>query len=310
VTGADRAAWLHNLTTNEVKNLQAGEGNYAYALNVKGRILFDLNVVAGADAIWVDLDRRYLDAARKHFEKYTIMEDVAITDRTDEVGRIGVVGPEVSGALTEIGMWPVSAMSSLGTATVTWSGSALTLVRHDFCGVLGVEIVAEPSVAVALWNFLTSAERPTPATAVGRDAVNVHRIEAGIPWAPHEINDEVLPAETSQLERAVSFHKGCYLGQEVVERMRSRGVVARKLCGVVIEGETLPEPGSELRDESGQTVGGLTSVCRSIALDAPIALAYVRTGSHAPGTRLAVHSGETSLAAVTSVLPFAAVSGP
>ncbi len=307
ITGVDRATWLHNLTTNQVKELQLGEGNYAFALNVQGRILFDLNLLVRGDSIWVDLDRKFLDSARKHFERYTITEEVTVTDRTDEVGRIGVVGPKASALLEEIGVSQVNAMPALGTSSVTWSGSELTLVRNDFCGPCGVEIIAEPQTAVALWRYLTSSQREVPAVPVGRDATDMHRIEWGIPWPPNEINDEVLPAETGQLERAVSFQKGCYLGQEVVERMRSRGVVARKLCGVVVEGECIPEPGSELCVESDRVVGVLTSACRSIAAGAVVGLAYVKSGSETPGTRLTVKSGGSVLPVTTSGLPFAPV---
>lgn len=309
VTGTDRATWLHNLTTNEVKNLQPGEGNYAFALNVKGRILFDLNIAIRDDAIWVDLDRRMLESALKHFEKYTIIEDVTVTDRTNEVGRFAVVGPKAPDLFAEIGASPINPMPSLGTQTVSWSGSELTLMRHDLCGAPGVEVMAGPQVAVALWSFLTSAERTSPAVPAGRDAVNVHRIEAGIPWLPYEINDEVLPAETCQLERAVSYHKGCYLGQEVVERMRSRGVVARNLCGVVIEADVVPEPGLELHNDAGQAVGTLASACRSFSAESVVGLGYLKTGSDTPGTRLTVVSGDTTLPAVTSALPFARSSG-
>jgi len=303
ITGADRATWLHNLTTNQVKNLGPGEGNYAFALNVQGRILFDLNMLVRDDAIWVDLDRAFLDVARKHFDKYTITEDVTVTNRTDEVGRFGVVGPAASALLAGIGAGPVEAMASLGTSTVDWSDVRLTIVRHDFCGLLGVEVIADAPVAVALWNHLCSSDQAPAATPVGRDAVDVRRIESGIPWPPHEINDDVLPAETGQFERAVNFQKGCYLGQEVVERMRSRGVVARRLCGVTVDADTQPEPGSELTNEAGQVVGKLTSVCRSAGVGGVVGLAYVRTGSDAPGTRLTLTSGGSTVPATTTGFP-------
>ena len=196
-------------------------------------------------------------------------------------------------------------MPSLGTRVLPWSGGELTLIRHDFSGMLGVEVIAEPELAQALWEFLTAPERHTPAALAGSDALNICRIESGIPWVPHEINDGVLPAETGQLERAVSYQKGCYLGQEVVERMRSRGGLARKLCGLVLTGDTIPECGSAIADADGAVVGSTASACPSPATRAVIALAYVKTATAKPGTRVSVAVNGTRIAGTVSDLPFA-----
>lgn len=309
ITGADRASWLHNLTTNEVKNLGTGEGNYAFVLNLKGRILFDINIFVRPDSIFLDLDRRSLEGARQHFDRYTITEDVVIADRSDSTGRFVVVGPKASALLGEMGVTQLSAMPSLGTMSLSWSGSDVVIVRNDFCGAFGVELIAEPAVATALWTFLTSKDRSASAVVVGRDAVDVCRIESGIPWPPHEINDDILPAETGQLARGVSYQKGCYLGQEVVERMRSRGVVARTLCGLVVSGAVVPEPGSELVDAGDKVVGRITSACRSVAKDAVIALAYLKSAAGAPGTSLSINLAGERIDVDVVELPFVTTFG-
>jgi len=305
VTGADRAPWLHNLTTNEVKKLTPGEGNYAFALNVQGRILFDLSMLVREAAIWVDLDCRFAEFARKHFDKYTITEDVQLTDRSDELARIGVTGPKTPELLKRIGLSQVPAMPDLGTTELDWTGRKVTAVRHDFCGPMGVELLAPGEVGTALWDCLLDAEGGCAARAAGEEAVDLHRIEAGIPAPPWEIHDEVLPAETRQLERAVSYQKGCYLGQEVVERMRSRGVVARGLCGIKVSGDVEPAPGAPVQDESGQPIGTLGSVCRSPAVGSVIALAYVKTGRDTPGTACKIVGKQGAIAATITKLPFA-----
>ena len=92
IEGADRAEWLHNLTSNQVKMLSPGEGNYAFVLNVQGRILFDINLFIRPNSIWIDLDRRFVETAKKHFSKYTITERVTLTDRTAEFSRLGLIG--------------------------------------------------------------------------------------------------------------------------------------------------------------------------------------------------------------------------
>lgn len=304
VTGADRAPWLHNLTTNEVKKLSPGDGNYAFALNVQGRILFDLNIFVREAAICVDLDHRFAELARKHFDKYTITEDVQLTDRTEELARIGVTGPKTPELLKRIGLSQVSAMPDLGTTDLDWTGRKVTALRHDFCGLLGVELLAPSEAGAALWECLMSSEGGLAPRAAGELAVDLHRIEAGIPAPPWELHDEVLPAETRQLERAVSYQKGCYLGQEVVERMRSRGVVARGLCGIKVSGDVAPNPGASVQDETGQSTGTLGSVCRSPAVGGLIALAYVKTGKGAPGAACTIAGEQGAIAATIAKLPF------
>lgn len=304
VTGADRAAWLHNLTTNEVKKLTPGEGNYAFALNVQGRILFDLSMLVREAAIWIDLDRRFAELARKHFDKYTITEDVQLTDRSDEFARIGVTGPKTPELLKRIGLSQVSAMPDLGTTDLDWTGKKVTAARHDFCGQVGVELLAPSEAGAALWDCLQNSEGGIAVRAAGEEAVDMVRIEAGIPAPPWEIHDEVLPAETRQLERAVSYQKGCYLGQEVVERMRSRGVVARGLCGIKVSGDLAPSPGATVQDETGQAIGTLGSVSRSPAVGGLIALAYVKTGKDAPGAACSIADEQGAIAATMAKLPF------
>ena len=162
--------------------------------------------------------------------------------------------------------------------------------------------------AVAFWQEYTDRKRSTPITPVGGDAIEIHRIEAGIPRSGFEIADEYLPAETKQLERAVSVNKGCYLGQEVVERMRSREVVARQLCGLLIEGETVPPIGAGLTSADEKLVGTLTSVCRSIAGECVIGLGYVKTALSIEGTQLhVIHKEQTAVAVVTE-LPITALN--
>jgi folate-binding protein YgfZ len=174
-------------------------------------------------------------------------------------------------------------------------------------------------LAVDFWRTHVDSGKAVP---VGDEAVQVRRIEAGIPWPGHEITDEYLPAETRQLDRAVNFQKGCYLGQEVVERMRSRHVVARQLVGLRMEGSTWPtsEPGaqatgpsipdlkSQILDPDGKPTGQVTSACHSPTLGCPIALAYVRTAHSTPGTQLTLAGdGPTRIPAVVTDLPFAPV---
>ncbi len=301
VTGADSVTWLHNLTTNHVKTLSHLDGNYAFAVSVQGRILFDLNILVRPDAIWIDLDRRFLERATQHFDKYIVMEDVTVEDRSDRFVRLAVIGDRAMSVLADLGASNVKAMSQLAQTDLMCQGVSVVAARHDFCGPYSVELFAAPDQAASVKGALVDG---SGADVVGEEVVQIRRIEAGIPWPGYEITDEYLPAETLQLERAVSFNKGCYLGQEVVERMRSRDVVARQMVGLRFEGDRPPTKGAELATPDGQTVGQITSSCVSLAMGCPIGLGYVKTGSHEVGQGLSAQCGGVGVEAVVTSLPF------
>jgi folate-binding protein YgfZ len=304
VTGKDRVAWVHNLTTNQVRNLSCNEGNYAFVLNVQGRILFDLNVVVRAESIWLDLDRRFLQIALSHFKKYIIMEDVHLTDRSGDFVRAAFAGERAKKLLAELGAGHAAAMPAVSTTTITHGRSRIDVMRNDFCGVFAADLFLPHSVGSAFTAEVKGSDHPMPAIEVDDEVVQVRRIEAGIPWPGAEITDDVLAAETRQLERAVSFQKGCYLGQEIVERMRARKVVAKMLSGLKVSGEVVPPPGAEVIADTGAVVGKITSACHSVALNKPIALAYMKTASATPGAGLQVRWGELSAPVVVAPLPF------
>ena len=304
VTGSDRASWLHNLTTNHVKTLRRGEGNYAFATNVQGRILFDLNILVREDSIWVDLHRQFLRVAKPHFEKYIITDDVCVVDRSDEFVRLGLVGKRATAVLADLAVPQAAAMPSLGMTEMLLDGTNIVLVRHDFCGPFGVELYVPSEAAPRVWGTLTESSCANVAKPAGYDAVQVHRIESGIPWPGHEITDGVLPAESNQLERAVSFNKGCYLGQEVVERMRSREAVARRLVGLQFDGDAVVPPGAALLTVDGKKAGNVTSACRSMAKACIIGLGYVKTAHTQIGHLLRVTWDDSGVEAAVAKLPF------
>ncbi len=304
ISGVDRGSWLHNFTTNFVKTLGSNEGTYAFALNVQGRILFDLNVLIRSESIWIDLDRRFVTTALQHFDKYTITEDVTTRDRSDDFVRLAVVGPDAMELLSTLGAPHVGTLPALGATEIAWGDAAMTLVRHDFCGPLSGELFVPVPMAVKVWQKLTDPSLGFGAVPAGDDAVQMHRIEAGIPWPGREITDEYLPAETGQLERAVSFVKGCYLGQEVVERMRTRDVVARRLIGLQMDGEVIPPGGADILGPGDKVIGSVTSACRSPLKRAVIGMGYVKTASSDEGTSLRVSWDGQSAEAAVVPLPF------
>lgn len=304
VKGRDRAAWLHNLTTNEVKNLPPGEGNHAYALNVKGRILFELNLIIRTDSIWLDLDRDALPQAMSHLDRYIITEDVSLADRSDAFVRMGMSGERVKAVLHEWGAGHAAAMPWCGAVDAAWNDSSFVIMRTDFAGPFGVELFVSAPQAVRTWERLTDRSGAARAQPAGHEAVQIRRIEAGLPWPGREIDEECLPAELGRFERSVSYTKGCYLGQEVVERMRTRDVVARRLVGLMGTADFVPQAGAPLHDQQGAPVGKVTSVCQSLLLRHPIALGFVKTASASAGTVLHGRAENGEWPAIVVDLPF------
>jgi len=285
--GRDRAPWLHNLTTNAVKTLAPGQGNYAFAINLKGRILFDLDVLALADAFWLDLDARLVAKALAHFDKYTIAEDVHCRDCTADFTRIALCGPAAVEIADALGAANVASMPQLSSLPVPLCGRHRLLVRHDFAGIFGAELYIDTADAAQCRTRLLEIGQPVGLRPAGWQALDTLRIESGLPRYGQDITEDTLPAETGQSARAVSYTKGCYLGQEVVERMRSRGAVANQLVGLRLTARLAAPPAipSPLTS-AGAEVGRLTSICHSPALNSWIGLATVRSSHAAPGTRL------------------------
>jgi folate-binding protein YgfZ len=292
VTGRDRARWLENLTTNRVAELSVGQTQYMFACNVKGRIVFDLLAMVGEDSILLDVDRRWVDTAMRHLNKYVVTEDVVLADRSDAFHRLALVGAGWEGLVnnepTEL---------TFGPSRV--AGREMIVLAHRFAGMSAAEIFPPAADVAGVWSSLCGdGARP-----VGLAVVQVRRIEAGIPWPVQDIDDQVLPGETGQLKRAISFDKGCYLGQEVVERMRAHGSLARKLVGVrATDGQSFPSGSTLVLDD--ETLGRVTSSCLSPAADAHIGLGYVRTAHATPGTELVARWDDGQSQVCVAALPF------
>ncbi|HKQ49368.1 MAG TPA: glycine cleavage T C-terminal barrel domain-containing protein [Phycisphaerae bacterium] len=287
VRGKDRATWLNNLVTNVVKTLQPGEGNYAFATSVKGRAVFDMNILILDDRLWLDVDRRQIETATKHLERYVITEDVQLADVSSTVERHAVMGPRAGDAGGRLGLGNFSPMSQLQHVAGRIGASEARFVRHDFAGVPAFEIIVCGEDRAAARAALDALAGELHLATLSAATVQILRMEAGIPASVDDIDEEVVPPETGQVERGISYHKGCYLGQEVIERMRSHGILARKLAGLRVSGEAIIERGAEILSNS-TVVGRVTSSCFSEAMGAVLCLGYVKSALAKVGTPVRV----------------------
>ena len=258
VTGEDRARLLHAMTTNNVQALTPGDWCYAYFLSTQGRILGDANILCLPDALLLDTEPESVKKIFDHLEQYIIADDVTLEDQTGMLAMFAVEGPEAIAL--------VDAFAPVFPISLTGAG--------------GFVIIAPVEEKARIEQKLKAAA--VPAATPG--AFRIVRIERGKPRYGEDLTERFLSQEANQAH-ALSFTKGCYLGQEIVERVRSRGQVHRLLMQLRIESTEVPAPGTKVI-EGTASVAEITSAGFSPALGEVVALGYVRTDKARPGAEM------------------------
>jgi folate-binding protein YgfZ len=273
-TGEDRARLLHAMTTNQVETLRPGEGCYAFFLSAQGRILADANLLCFEDHFLLDTEPETRTKVYEHLDRYIIADDVTLEDQTDRIVTLAIEGPKAGDAMAKLGApQPVAPYSS-----AAWSYG--TIARLDTIGRGGYFLMIPVEEKPAIASLLTKAGIPA---ATAEDA-RIVRIESGRPRYGEEITERYLVQETDQL-RAVNFSKGCYLGQEIVERVRSRAQIHRVLRRLELDTSEPPAAGTKLKSGDAEAAE-IASAVFSPALGRMVALAYVRTQFAEPGTNV------------------------
>ena len=295
VTGEDRTRWLNGMVTNNIRDLAIGHGVYAFQLNPQGHILGDLYAYNRGDFLTLDTGQPQVKTLISTFDHYIIMDDVQVKDASQELAAIGVVGPNSIETL-RAAKFDVPELEPLQLADLDWNGSTVTLVRTDMPGVPEYELWYSPANSPQIHGALIKAG----AKPVRAAALELLRVAQGVPRYGQDIRERDLPQETGQ-QRALHFSKGCYIGQEIVERIRSRGSVHRAFVGFGIDGP-LPAPGTRIQAD-GKEVGEITSVVEipTESTKRAVALGYIRRDFAAPGTIVQAGSARLSIES----LPFA-----
>lgn len=272
VTGSDRVRWLNGMVTNSVQELTPGKGAYNFFLNAQGRIQGDGYIFASPDAILIETTRQQIATLIPYLDHYIIMDDVELTDITATRHGITLIGPQASALLAKLGL-ATDQLAELESTTLPWSMTTITVIHTYSPLVPRFELWADTSAdAKTLLQTLQGAGAISSETA----ALEALRIIEGTPLYGVDIRDRDLPQETNQT-RALHFAKGCYLGQEIVERIRSRGNVHRTFAAFRLEG-SIPASGTSL-ESNGKAIGELTSVVSlTDKQDQPVnlALGYAR----------------------------------
>ncbi len=289
LTGRDRVKYMHAITSNNIQALADGSGVLALLLTPQGRILAELEIYALPEKLLVLSHASQRERTVTTLKKYIIGSQVKIDDLTDQMGSLSLEGPRAATVIDEITGLKLADLAEMSIREITVDGSPCYILRRSHFGQSGAELIASRDALPALWQKLLASSRAHGGEPIGMAALNTLRLEAGIPWFPADFNDAMIPHEAALEDTHISFNKGCYTGQEIVERVRSRGHVNRKRVSLQFSTAQPPAPGTKLR--AGETeVGFVTSAAFSPAAGAAIGMAYVRREHLAPGTTVELDS--------------------
>jgi folate-binding protein YgfZ len=291
LTGKDRAAFLHNFCTNDIKPMAVEQGCEAFLCNAKGKILTHVRVFALPNALWLDAAPGQGEKIVNHLSRYIITEDVEVFDRTAAyLQHLQTEDPEdVPNTFSQ---------NRLSVCVLEVAGATLQIRRCDLFNATCMHYLAP----VVGGDPALKAAREARRAFASRGCYEILRIEACMPEYGQDIDESNYPQEVGRDSQTISFTKGCYLGQEPIVMIRDRGQVSRLLVGLKLLGDEPAPPGTPLHHE-GKEIGRITSSCWSPLMQGPIALGYVRRGLHEPGSKVQV--GAAGGEAIVTRLPFA-----
>jgi tRNA-modifying protein YgfZ len=302
VSGADRASYLQGLLTNDIAELKPGIGCYAAYLTAQGRMIADLFLYELGDVMLMTLHRDVKDAVLARLDQFVFSEDVQLGDVTGTFAQIGVVGPEsaavVSRLVTGASADALTSRGEHGNVRAEFAGTPAIVTRTSDVGEAGFDVF----VAADQRDAFMGALRQASIEELSASDAETIRIEGGVPLFHRDMDEETIPLEAGIESRAISFTKGCYVGQEVIIRVlhRGHGRIARKLVGLRIDGSAVPAPDAVVR-AGDKDIGHVTSATWSPRVNQPIALAYVHRDFVEPGAIVSVNSRVATVSSVPFV---------
>jgi folate-binding protein YgfZ len=290
LSGRDRVPYLHAITSNNIKALREQTGMLALLLNPQGHILAELEVYALAERLLVLSHASVQERTVATLKKYILGSQVQLEDLTRQMGSFAIEGPRAATIVASASGSATGGLSELALIEVTIAGVPCRLIKHSHFGGDGIELIALREHLAILWNHLRTSIHAQGGLPIGMKALNALRLEAGIPWFPSDFNDSVIPHEAVLENTHISFSKGCYTGQEIVERVRSRGHVNRKRVRLNFSTPEPPPPGTKFR-VGGAEVGYVTSSSPPPTAGKAIGMGYLRREHNAAGSVVEFEGG-------------------
>jgi len=294
-TGPDRVRYLNAILTNDIKGLKENHANLSLFLNPQGHIQAEIETHALADKLFCISYAMIRERLIPAMDKYIIMDDVTLEDRTAECAALALEGPKTATAVAELTGVDLNAMEELESRLVSVNGMEARLVRRTPAREPSAEFLGHAKDSVALWNALYEAAKNHGGGPAGYTALNSVRLEQGIPWFGYDFGEKQIPHEAGLQNSHISYTKGCYTGQEIVERVRSRGQVNRVRVTLRFQ-DGAPPANAPLLSE-GKEVGHVTRVGFSPVLNANIGMGYLRREKANEGSALETTTGAATVIA-------------
>ncbi len=299
-TGPDRTRYLNAILTNNIKDLHENHGVISLFLNPQGHILAEIETYALPDKLFCVSYAVVRESLTPALDKYIIMDDVTLTDRTDDFATLALEGPKAALIAQELTGIDITDLAELETRLVSVERFPCRLGKRSPGGSASAEFLVDRGHAEALWTFLLGAARKHGGGPAGYTALSSYRLELGAPWFTYDFGEKQIPHEASLQDSHISYTKGCYTGQEIVERVRSRGQVNRVRATLKYDAPHPPTPGTPLLSD-GKEAGFTTRSGFSPLLNTPIGMAYLRREKSTPGSIVALPDGTRATVVSTPI---------
>jgi aminomethyltransferase len=293
-TGPDRVRYLNAILTNNIKDLPPAHGNVSLLLNPQGRILAEIETCALPESLFCVSYAMVRERLIETIEKFIIMDDVTLTDDTQRFGTLALEGPAAAAIVSALTGVDLHSMAELAGQNALAGTIPCTIVRRSPGKLAGAEFLMERTHLAALWRTLQEKAKAAAGGPIGYTALSALRLEQGVPWFSYDFGENQIPHEAALENSHISYTKGCYTGQEIVERVRSRGQVNRRRVGLRFAGEAVPGPGEVLTSD-GKEAGHVTRAAFSPALSSAIGMGYVRKENNSPGSKLEWRGGTATV---------------
>jgi folate-binding protein YgfZ len=286
LSGKNSVQFLNGLISNDVKSLKPGEGVLAAFPTVQGKLLALSRIYKLSEYLLLELDAINREKIFKNLSRFVPAGDFFVTDVSDQFALFSLQGPRTIELIEALTGQPIDEKQyKIGERQI--AGAGVFVASHNRCGETGFDVFVPSEFSQKVLETILERGVIFGARQTGAEAFEIARIEAGVPREGVDAGENYIILE-SELESAVSYTKGCYLGQEIIARIHWRGEPAKRLRGLLIDADQAPQPGAELFDDQGKKVGEITSGARSFALDRFIALGYVHRYHLTPGTEFAL----------------------
>jgi folate-binding protein YgfZ len=284
-TGPDRVRYLNAILTNNIKDLATGQGAVSLLLNPQGHILAEVETYAFAESLFCVSFGMIRARLIEVLDKYIIMDDVTLTDESERYATVALEGPKAAAVAREVSSVDVASLAELAFRGSSVGSIPCRVVRRSPGKIPGAEFVVERDKVAQLWKILLEAARKHGGGPMGYTALSALRLAQGVPWFGYDFGEKQIPHEAGLENSHISYTKGCYTGQEIVERVRSRGQVNRQRVELVFSGDAVPQAGTTLTLD-GKEVGYVTRAARIPEPPGAIGMGYVRKEGSAVGSVL------------------------